>query len=329
MKIYITSCEVHETAWRHQEYSLIALWELSSKVHTLTECPADADIIIISNLRTECNFRSLRNHPVIMRFPLKCYGIDEYDDWSMIPLLPGVYASARVDLPFANRYCSGSYELHHVNFKNPFIEDNNLRAYESEKKHLASFVGRRSHSVRDALFELQFSDTTISICDTSVFNVFTHENDGKLEHQRNFMSTLASSKFAICPRGAGASSVRLFEVMKSGVAPVVLSDSWILPLGPDWSRFAIFVPENEIEQLESLLLTHEANYAQMGRHAEEAYQKYFATERYFDYIINQIIIIRQRRSQTVQNMIWKLRHIIPQIYRVKRGIERRLKKREL
>ena len=210
MKIYITSCETHENAWRHQEYLLARLWEISSRVHSLTASPSDADIIIIGNIREELDYFSLRNHPIACRYPTKCYAVDERDDFSIIPLLPGIFASAHKKLHFNKRYCSGSFSLCHDDFKNPCIEGRDLHAYSHEKTYLASFIGRRSHQVREALLGLKLNNHAILLSDTSSFNLFTHESAGKLEHQERFSSILVKSKFAICPRGAGASSIRLF-----------------------------------------------------------------------------------------------------------------------
>ena len=327
MTVYITSCEIHENAWRHQEHRLTKLWQMSSRVHVLTPNPSDADIIIIGNIRDEFDFRSLRNHAVARQYPTKAFAVDERDDWTIIPFLPGVYASAHRHLPIKKRYCSGSYSLYHEDFKNPYIEKSNLSGYSHEKKHLASFIGRRSHKVRDALFDLKFKNETVIISDTSTFNLFTHESAGKLDRQRHYSSVMASSKFAICPRGAGASSIRLFEAMKSGVAPVIFSDDWIVPLGPDWKKFAIFLPESEIPNLERVLLEHESRYCEMGKHAQQAFLEYFSDEKYFDYIIDQIITLKRRNSPILQRSIWALRNIIVAHSRATKFLKRRLTRR--
>ena len=52
----------------------------------------------------------------------------------------------------------------------------------------------------------------------------------------------------LCPRGQGTSSIRLFEAMRMGIAPVIISDKWIGPKGPEWESFAVFVKEKDISR---------------------------------------------------------------------------------
>lgn len=58
---------------------------------------------------------------------------------------------------------------------------------------------------------------------------------------RRYLESLNDSKFVLCPRGFGTSLWILFEVMKAGRAPVVLSDRWTRPKGPDWDAFSITI----------------------------------------------------------------------------------------
>lgn len=325
--IHVTSCETHAKAWRHQEHLLAELWEKSSRVHQLTRNPSEADIIIVGNIREEDQSLSLRRHPVIGKYPNKCYAVDERDDWPSLPFLPGVYASAHRKLPLANRYCSGSYALYHKDFKNPYVEDRNLEGYSCEKRYLASFAGRRSHKVRDALLNLRPEDETILLADTSTFNLFTHTGVDKSAQQERYSTILTQSKFAICPRGAGASSVRLFEAMKCGVAPVIISDDWIVPVGPDWESFSISIKEAEIDKVEPTLLRNESRYREMGRNAEKAYGEYFAPDKYFDYLIEQILLIRRRPRLIPQSLIWGSRDLLAKYTRWRDAARRRLTKR--
>ncbi len=48
------------------------------------------------------------------------------------------------------------------------------------------------------------------------------------------MRSLRGAGSFSAPRGIGASSVRIFEAMRAGRAPVIISDDWIVPPVGDW-----------------------------------------------------------------------------------------------
>ena len=114
--------------------------------------------------------------------------------------------------------------------------------------------------------------------------------------------------------------------MEAGVAPVIISDDWIVPMGPDWSSFAIFIKEREIDKLESVLLHHEPQFHQMGKNAAQAFLDYFAPEKYFDYIIDQIVLLKRRNSIILQYAIWKARNVLAKYGRARNSVRRRLTK---
>ena len=61
----------------------------------------------------------------------------------------------------------------------------------------------------------------------------------------SYAKALGSSIFCICPRGHAVHSGRLVEAILAGCLPVVLADTYWMPLACflDWRRFAVFVPE--------------------------------------------------------------------------------------
>ena len=327
MKIHLTSCETHPGAWRHQEERLRELWSYSSRRHSLVDDPAEADLIIVGNLREENGFRSLRLHPIVNRFPAKCFGVSDVDQ--PLPLLRGIYTSAHKRLPFRSRDRSGCYALYHADFRNPFVESHPGLAFVAPKKYLFSFTGRESHAVRREIFRRYQERADCFVRNTSEFNLFTHEQEGKLRSQAFFVQVLEASKFALCPRGAGAASIRLFEAMRLGVAPIIVADRWILPKGPDWKSFALFVPEKEVHRVSELAERNEARHQEMGRAAADAYARCFARDTYFDYLIEQMDDIR-RHQRVPEVLHWKLRNLAVLHRRVSVQIRRRTRRlREL
>ena len=48
----------------------------------------------------------------------------------------------------------------------------------------------------------------------------------RLDYYRRYAELTKASKFVLCPRGVGASTIRLFETMRMGRVPVILS-AWL------------------------------------------------------------------------------------------------------
>jgi hypothetical protein len=313
MKVFLTSCETHAGAWRHQEDLLQGMWEGSSRQHELVDSPELAEVILVGNLRDEDYFASLRRNPVIGRYPDRCFVISEADEPR--PLLRGIYTSAHRKLPFPSRFRAGAYSLQHPDFNNPFVERHAGAAFDLPKEYLFSFTGRNCHPVRTAILGQAFTRRDVVVKDTSQFNVFTHQKDGKSASQEFFVQTMEKSKFVVCPRGNGAASIRLFEAMKIGVAPIIISDDWILPKGPLWSEFALFVKEGDIGCLEEVATEAEPRFREMGERAAREYQLFFAPAAYFDYLIDQCAelmagqLIPERCFWAARNLValkWKL-----------------------
>jgi hypothetical protein len=64
--------------------------------------------------------------------------------------------------------------------------------------------------------------------------------------------------------------------MALGRAPVIVSDEWVEPAGPDWGSVAIRVGEARIPDLIGIVREREKDWADMGRLAHETWEKFFA-----------------------------------------------------
>ena len=98
------------------------------------------------------------------------------------------------------------------------------------------------------------------------------------DYRQRYWSIMARSQFVLCPRGYGSSSFRLFEAMQCGRAPVIVSDAWVPPAGPDWSAFSLRIPERKLAQIPQILAQHEDEAARMGELARKAWQQWFSDE---------------------------------------------------
>jgi hypothetical protein len=75
--------------------------------------------------------------------------------------------------------------------------------------------------------------------------------------ETNYMVSIANSKFCLCVRGAAGWSFRIQDVIYGGCIPVLISDMTFFPLYDvlDYTKFSIFIEENEIDNVENILLS--------------------------------------------------------------------------
>jgi hypothetical protein len=263
-----------------QDSDLTALMRLRAdqSIHTLTDDPQAADLILFLGNPTH-QPHLLLDHPLYREFPAKSAIYSEDDEY--LPLLPGVYCSPRNDQNTrAGRIVAWSYVSANGSFSNPYIV-----AGSAQKSMLFSFQGGSTSLLRKRMYRLKFNRADILIEDSSAYQ---HWNPGGPQHedrQRAYAATIAASHFVLCPRGAGTGSFRLFEVMKAGVAPVLISDDYLLPPGVPWESFLLRVPEKEISRLPELLEPHLSTSAERGRLARQAWLQHFAPEREFDTVV--------------------------------------------
>jgi hypothetical protein len=67
--------------------------------------------------------------------------------------------------------------------------------------------------------------------------------------------------------------------------PVIISDGWVAPDGPDWESFSIRWPESDAEGLVGMLEDRDAEWPQLSRAARSAYEEFFAPSVAFHRIV--------------------------------------------
>lgn len=317
MKAYVISANTEIDESQSQRHRILKLWEISSRRHELVDKGEIADVILVADLAGPDWFSDLRNNQLISIYPDKSFAISDSD--FPFPLLHGIYTSATRRMAFKSRFRSAGYNLYPEQYTNTFLKGHPGRAYENTKKFLFSFSGRDSSPVRLRLFKLAGCEGS-SICDTSSrFAAFGSSPEKKEFWQQHYVQTLSESKYAICPRGVGAASLRLFECMRMGVAPVIISDEWLLPEGPEWESFSLFIPEKDVHCLSDILKAHESEYASRGKLARIAYERYFSDDAYFDYIIDLCMSIK-KRQKIPEKWMWYLRNALVEIWKINKHI---------
>jgi hypothetical protein len=95
---------------------------------------------------------------------------------------------------------------------------------------------------------------------------------------RRFVELMCRSVFALCPRGYGRTSYRMYEAMQLGCIPVYIYDEPWLPYTDelDWSQFAVLVHVADAPRLHDILASISSQQiAAMQRRIAEIHDAYF------------------------------------------------------
>lgn len=236
------------------------------------EADADtADIILFGSDELE----HLRASPHLPRHRAKCVCISETDTPTFA--LPGLYAANIRSGLTSGRAETMSYFISERAKGNAAVR--RMIGQAVEKRYLYSFLGGSNSWARKRLFRRVTSGPDAVVEPTVYYHWTAGDEGAEQERQRDrYARILAQSKFALCPRGCGLSSYRLFESMSLGVAPVIIADGWRPISGVDWS-FALFVPEARIGRLEEIVRAHAPEWAERGAAAQAAYERLLSPER--------------------------------------------------
>ncbi|MGQ7846946.1 exostosin domain-containing protein [Granulosicoccus sp. 3-233] len=296
MKLHLTSA--YDTHTGLDALTGVALLDRVGE-HELCADPAEADaILFVENTHfDDLLFRQLLQHVLVADYPDKVYMYNEMDrPWDV---LPGLYCclTRRHHDPTRHRPFAYLYS------PNPYVS--NIYSSDRETRYLFSFMGSMSHGCRRTIMQLQHRDALLR--DTSDFNVWDSEPAEMQVRGREYASTLAASRFVLCPRGIGTSSIRLYETLEAGRVPVIISDQWAPPPETDWS-FAIQVEERRIRSIPGLLSAMEGEADNRGQEARQAWLDNYAPDTLFNTVGNSLASLidsghgsRHRRPGTQLN----------------------------
>ena len=258
-----------------------------SKSHEIVSSPAAAELILVLGASAR-EPRQLLDHELYKSYPDRCVIYTEEDDY--LPLLPTVHTNAPSGLHTRiGRVFNYAHISRNGRHQNRFVGETAVQTpigTATQKRYLFSFQGGSTSILRKRLFNLKFNRDDVLIENTSAYWHWDNSQPDREAQQRRYADTLAASHFVLCPRGAGAGSSRFFEVMAAGVAPVLLSDAYVLTPGPAWDDFLIRVHERDIARLPAILELYLDNAAERGRLARRAFDEFFAIDREFDRIVD-------------------------------------------
>ena len=319
MKIHIVPDSKHPIRTKY-------LRELASmarpKIHTLSEDPEEADIILVPNE----NFRDPSFKRFLDKYLNKCYRISQADN--PLLFLAGLYTSGNKSFWFFHKHlirgCSYVYGLYEGNGeRNEFVDFS--QDIKVEKKYLFSFVGGSSSWVRKRLLKLKFQRSDILVCCSNNYNHWNVNQPNREAIQKSYVDVIRNSKFVLCPRGVGWGSIRLFEVMKLGIAPIIISDKWLPPMGPDWNSFALFVKQSEIKNLVEIVETYASEYEERGRLARKAWEEYFSNSVVFNQCIKAIEDLKTDRISILDRLLFYSYPILVGIHDLKISLRELMK----
>ncbi len=101
-----------------------------------------------------------------------------------------------------------------------------------------------------------------------------------LEYNR-FIQLMCRSTFALCPRGYGNTSFRMYEAMGLGAIPIYISDIHWLPFPDkiDWNKCSVLVKPDEIDKISKTIRAIKPNrIREMQDYIKEINDKYFTFE---------------------------------------------------
>lgn len=259
-----------------------------------------ADALILDEGFDFRNFNyinKLLKDPILGKLAHKTYTINN-DDWAN-GLLKGNYST----MPFYRFNPKYHRAVSFNHYPNQFILDKTIPKIKTQK-YLASWRGNpQSHPrTRNAIIDLGrnhprlLTESTTSWC-----------NHSDAEKKR-YLNLMLDAKFALCPRGLSPVSARFFEAMALGICPVIISDEYIFPKGPQWEDFAIVIKEKDLKKLVYILEKEEHRAEALGRKARENWERYCSPERiYTEWTKTLIELIKNNKDSDLNSEIarWK------------------------
>jgi hypothetical protein len=248
--------------------------------HEVTADPDSADLILFPQchmLPTDWRLNAIRSHAVTARYRGKVMVYDERDrPWCGFP---GVYVS------MPKREFDGRFQRSWGYRAVPPADS------PREPDLLFSLIGSPSHRCRRQLFELRHPDAVVE--QVRGFTFYDSRSADFDSRRERFRETLLRSRFVLCPRGKGTSSIRLYETLAAGRVPVIVADDWVAAPGPDWERFSIRWPEGRTNGLIDLLEGRDRDWPAMSNAAAKAYRDFFAPDVWFHNVVDLCSELRQ------------------------------------
>lgn len=251
--------------------------------HRLTANANDADAILFvenSRYHEDAFFSRLKCDALVQKHRERCFMYNEHDrPWC---LLPGLYCS------MPRRWFDNVRQraTRYIRLLNPVDTSPS-----DQPDLLFSFLGNSQIPLRRQLLRLKSPRAIVE--DTSFFNAFFAKE--QTNNLARYADVLRRSKFVLCPRGSGTSSIRLFETLRAGRIPIIISDQWVAPDGPDWSSCSVRVRERDISGIAQIASDLEPRWPGMSSAARQVWDDWFSDQVLFDRMGDALAAIKKER----------------------------------
>ncbi len=188
-------------------------------------------------------------------------------------------------------YCSLPREAfdskRHRSFCYPIIYNERIHRFDPEDaRFLYGFVGGITSGLRSRLIKYLVAqnkpgEALIKVQGGPWESMFDRSG---LDAKLGYAESMRRCRFFVCPRGNGLGSIRLFETMRAGRVPVILSDSFVLPEGINWSACSVRIRESEFHRLPSILRQQEPNWRLMAECARQSWETHYSDDVLLDTI---------------------------------------------
>lgn len=254
---------------------------------TVANDPDTADIVLIDEryqYRTWHYADDLVQCSLVQRHAERICVIN-HDDNARI-FLPGLYVSLEKSHP-------PLIQALPIPYKRDLWQIPVPETFDYQPENLFAFRGAfHTHPVRKQICQA-LSQTGQGVCEELHKAFHSHDKND----QQNYIDEIRNARFSLCPRGISPSTYRLYESMQLGRCPVVISDDWVAPPGPDWDQFAIFVAESDIRHLPEILMREASHAEAKGQLAQQAWEDFFSWPYRWRYFLEQVINFQDKKQR--------------------------------
>ena len=244
---------------------------------SIASSPASADVIIHSSNEQFIGAPFAR--------PLSKSDIEQFVwDWGDRPTgrYSGFYCSLPNSLFDTGRHRTFIYPIAFNELVDEFPQ--------SEARVNFGFIGGMTASVRERLFRLlkprELQDNSVYKVQGADWAKVSDRNGGLIKQE--YAGFLRTTKFILCPRGYGLGTARLFEAMKAGRVPVIISDGYVLPSGIDWDACSISIRERDVATIPAVVARRLADWPLMAKRARATWERNFSEAHLIRYMIDQL-----------------------------------------
>lgn len=147
-----------------------------------------------------------------------------------------------------------------------------------------SFCGQLTQLRFDVIERIKYMNIKTDFIVRSGF--WAPEISSKVKAKHEFNSNLLRSRYALCVRGVGNFSYRLYEALSFGRIPILIDTDTALPFSKiiDWNEHIIFIKKEEIELLPEIIKNDTRDMAKN----RELWERYFSVEGYTSNLLKDI-----------------------------------------